>query len=272
MERIETPTLQQVAELDRLWRERAERGRATAQQPPLTAEQVAAAAEYRERLSEDKPTYSGPIARPMKQEMDYDTARKKVWALFQLRAAHIDVLENRDEGNHFNWIFDEDEKSRIRNITRYFINDPACVWPLTKGLFFYGMPGTGKTEIFQVMERFCRENELSKTFTLSSLSEIYQKAKADKNSDPVTTNVQYDRCFDELGRFVGPVISYGDPLDINEAIIEQRYARSRRYGQITHFIANATPNDLSEALTPMVFDRLRSMCTGIHFIGKSKRT
>ena len=219
--------------------------------------------------------FSGPQAKPVLTvsrrtvcEMDYETARKKVWALLLLRAAHIADLENNPE---FRWDFSDDERAILQNIVRYFVNDPECQYPLSKGLFLYGAPGTGKTEIMQVMERFCRENELSKAFEFTSLSRVHIQAKAEKDFDPITSNVQNDRCFDEFGRFVGPVTRFGESLDINEALIEIRYERFKRYGQLTHFIANTTPNELEGAFSPMIFDRLRSMCTSIAFKGESKR-
>ncbi len=239
----------------------------------VTPEQLEALAAYwvkvfapRDRI-ELQPNGGVVMVRNTAQEMEYGEARRKVWNILQLRAAHIEVLENRP----FEWVFGEAEKTHLQNLTRYFINDPACPYSLTKGLFLFGAPGTGKTEIMQAMERFARENKLTKAFHFCSLSEIHVRAKAEKDSDPVTPNVQYDRCFDEFGRYVGPITRFGDSLDINEAIIEQRYERSRRYGQITHFIANSTPNEMQEAFSPMVFDRLRSMCTSIHFEGESKR-
>jgi DNA replication protein DnaC len=225
--------------------------------------------EYWQKVfSEDQAKPFLYVARPTKQEMTYEDARKKVWALMQLRAAHISQLENRE----FNWVFDDEERKRNANIVKYFINDPTCEFPLSKGLFFYGMPGTCKTEIMTAMERFCRENELSKSFELGSLSKIYVQAKSDTNFDPITSNIQFDRAFDELGRYAGPVKRFGDDLDINEGIVEQRYERMRRYGQLTHFIANLTPNDLQNVVSPMLFDRLRSMCTGVYFKGQSKRS
>lgn len=208
------------------------------------------------------------VSRRTTCEMEYEQARKKVWALLQLRAAHIAMLENNPE---FRWVFSEEEKTTLKNLVRYFVNDPECQYSLSKGLFLYGAPGTGKTEIMQVMERFCRENELSKAFEFTSLSRVHIQAKAEKDFDPITSNVQKDRCFDEFGRFVGPVIRFGESLDINEALIEMRYERFKRYGQLTHFIANTTPNELEGAFSPMIFDRLRSMCTSIAFRGESKR-
>lgn len=208
------------------------------------------------------------VTRSTKQEMDFSDARKKFWVVLQERAARIAQIENDPA---FQWVFGEDDKRIIQNLIRYFINDPSCEYPLTKGLFLFGQNGTGKTEMMQALSRFTIENDLSKTFVFSSMSDEYTRAKSDKDYDPVTINAQFDRCFDEFGRYMGPVKRFGDDLDINEAIIEARYNRFRKYGQLTHFIANMTPNEAKETFTPMIFDRLRSMCTSVEFKGQSKR-
>jgi DNA replication protein DnaC len=234
-----------------------------------TPEQIEKEVEYWNRVySTEAKRNTAPSARAMTPEkITYDEARKKIGRLLQERADEI----TRIEGREFRWQFDENEKRILQNMTRYFINDPACEWSLTKGLFLYGVPGTGKTEIMRIFCRFAAENDLKKKFEFSSLSEIHAKAKADKENDPISSNVQFDRVFDEFGRNTGPVIRFGDPLDINETLIEQRYERSRRYGQITHLIANGTPNDMQELFSPMIFDRIRQMCTSVHFQGESKR-
>jgi hypothetical protein len=210
---------------------------------------------------------NAPTVRDLTQSMEWEVARRKVWALFQIRAAHISQIEDRD----FDWVFDESESRIIRNMTRYFINDRACEWPLTKGLFVYGMPGTGKTEILQVFERFCRENDLPKQFQFTSMAETYVTAKADKNFNPITQNVQLDRCFDEFGLYTGAVMTFGESLDINEAILEARYKRFRHGGQLTHLISNMTTAEIQKTFTPMIFDRIKQMCTSVLFNGKSKR-
>lgn len=268
---IFNPTPEEKAELLAKWQAWEKRKPVGA--TLVTEEQINATAAYwksvflRQEQILLQPNGSLTVVQSTKQEMDYMEARKKVWAILQLRAAHIEDIE----GRAFEWIFNDDEKTILQNIVRYFINDPACQYPLSKGLFLYGSPGTGKTEIMRAMSRFCADNDLTKAFVFCSLSHIHIEAKANKEYDPVTPNVQQQRCFDEFGRYIGPITRYGDLLDINEAIIEQRYERGRRYGQITHFIANATPNELNQALSPMISDRLRSMCTGIVFSGTSKR-
>ncbi len=246
-------------------------GRAYVAEPAKqTAEQQAKAAEYWQRVFSDvAPVQTAlMVSRRTVHEMDYETARRIIVDLFNERGDQIVILKNDPD---FKWVFSDDDLNNLKNIVRYFINDPACALSLTKGLFLYGAPGTGKTEVMQVMERFCRENSLTKAFDFTSLSGVHIQTKAEKDYDPITKNVQYDRCFDEFGRFVGPVIRFGESLDINEALIEMRYERFKRYGQLSHFIANTTPNELAGAFSPMIFDRLRSMCTSIHFNGESKR-
>lgn len=208
-----------------------------------------------------------PQTRSLQQPMSWEDARRKVWALFEMRAAHISQIEDRD----FNWAFDENDLETIRNMIRYFTNDRSCAWPLTKGLFVYGLPGTGKTEIMQVMEKFTRENDLPKSFEFTSMSETYTKAKVDSKFDPITPNIQLDRCLDEFGRYTGAVTNFGESLDINEVIIEQRYPRYRNGGQLTHIIANISPNQTAPILSGMIFDRIGQMCTSVYFKGQSKR-
>lgn len=223
------------------------------------------AAEYLKKLQEEPGRQPLMVSRSVRQEMDYDAARRRVWAMFQMRAAHLTQITNQD----FSWNIED--PSLLANLVKYFINDPSCAWPLTKGLFVYGLPGTGKSEFMAILSRFTNEYELSKAFHVTSMSEVYVSAKSNADFDPIGPNVQFDRALDEFGRHVGPVKRFGDDLDINEALIEARYERSRRYGQLTHLITNITPNEVAAMFSPMVFDRIRSMCTSVHFKGNSKR-
>lgn len=233
---------------------------------PSLVPQTQAASEYLQRLKTSTSKKNVDVSRKFVHEMDYTEAKRKVWALFQERAAQIEQITSKP----FSWEIKEPEI--LANMVKYFINDPACVWPIAKGLFVYGNPGTGKSEFMGIFSRFTNENELSKAFKTTSMSEVYVSAKSDKDFDPVSTNVQFDRAFDEFCRHYGSVKRFGDDIDINEAIIEARYSRSQRYGQITHFITNGTPNTIKEQLSPMVFDRIRSMCTSVQFKGESKRS
>lgn len=217
-----------------------------------------------------QPVKQQPImmARRHTQEMEYDEARKKVAYLLNQRADEI----QRISGMPFVWDIPKGGELAgiIANLIRYFINDPGCSWPLYKGLLLYGLPGAGKTEIMGIMQRFTVENKLSKAFALTSMSDVYTKARTDKNYDPLTV-VQSDRCLDEFLRTAGPVNYYGDQIDLNEVVIEKRYVRNRNYGQLSHFITNGDTNTAKGMLSAPVFDRIRGMCTGVRFPGESKR-
>jgi hypothetical protein len=237
-----------------------------------TPEQIEFTRQYWENVFNEPQKHVGELVmtRSTNQEMSYEDARRSFWKILQNRAVQIEALEDTS----FEWIFTPEQWKTVGNLVKYFINDPSCAWPLTKGLFIYGAPGTSKTELMEMLSEFTwrhQPKELTKYFKMCNLSQIYVEAKATKDSDPIQPNIQNDRCFDEFGRYTGQILRYGDGLDINEAIIEQRYERNRRYGQLTHFIANATPNELEGSFTPMVFDRLRAMCTSVHFTGESKR-
>lgn len=208
-----------------------------------------------------------PMRQHKPEAMQYDEARRKFWSILQFRAAAIETLAEQP----FEWRFDKAEAAILQNLVRYFINDPESKYPLHKGLFIYGEPGTGKTEIMLALQKFCDTHGMEKAFKFTSMSAVHIQTKTDKDFDPVAENIQYDRAFDEFGRHAGAVIRFGDALDINEAMVELRYERWKRYGQLSHFIANATPNDVKDIFSPMVFDRIREMCTSVLFPGQSKR-
>jgi len=207
------------------------------------------------------------VRRCFGQEMDFEQARQKVWALFQLRAAAISDLENRD----FNWDFSDTHKANFRQMIKYFINDASCELNLAKALRLHGMPGTTKTESMWVFERFCKENNLSKEFEYVSMSEMHSKAKSMKDFDPVTPNVQLNRCFDEVGRYVGAITRFGETLDINEAIFECRYPRFQNGGQLTHIITNSHEDLFKTFFSPVLLDRILHMTQPLIFKGTSKR-
>jgi len=212
-------------------------------------------------------TATAPASRIFRKECDFEQARQSLKTVFLNRADEI----SRTTNQVFKWDFDATESEIIRNLIRYFVNDASGEYPLHKGLFVFGAVGTGKTEIMQCVSRWAESQKFGKAFVFTSMSATYTRAKQNPDYDPITQNVQFDRLFDEFGRYSGNVLNFGNQIDLNEAIIEQRYERWQRYGQLTHFIANAKPNEVETMFSPMIFDRLRQMCVSVLFPGKSKR-
>lgn len=206
-------------------------------------------------------------ARKIAQEMSYDDARKKTWAILMERAAEISALKNTD----FAFVFIDKQAAVVAAIIRYFINDPTCPLNLAKGLFVCGLPGAGKTEVMMAMHRLCKENGLSKYFEITDMSTVHILAKGNKDFDPVTPLKQFARCLDEFGRHIGPTVRFGDALDINEAVIEERYKGFSRHGKLTHIVTNMTPNEAAASFSPMITDRIKEMCQSVEYPGTSNR-
>ena len=239
------------------------------QSRPQTEEEKARELAYWEKVFAEREKQQNPIKpRSFRQEMEYADARVRLIEILNKRADFIAVNESKPG---FKWTFTLEDGEVIQNLIKWFINDPSGAYPINRGLYVYGKPGTGKTEILQCLIELGQKWALSKCPDYSRLSETYTMAKADAGYDPVTTNVQFDRVFDEFGRFTGAVKRYGDDLDINEAIIEAREARWKRYGQLTILISNGSKDQIQGLFSSMLFDRIRSFTTDVHFSGDSKR-
>lgn len=242
---------------------------------PTTPEQAQAERAYWHRVWGNKRQTISTRPPAIKQEMSYDQARKAVWILFEERANEIALLEGN---TNFNWDFSNGKGDLIGNIIRYFINDPSCrlgsdkdgASVLAKGLFLYGPVGTGKTETIMIMEKFCRNEGLTKAFTFCSMAQIYVNTKSSKGYNPIEINVQGNRAFDEFGLYLGAVTRFGETIDPTEAIFEERYNRWRKYGQTTILISNQTPETIKPNLSPMLADRFK-MFTPVLLGGESKR-
>jgi len=195
------------------------------------------------------------------EKIAYEAAKRAVWKILCERGEQLNRV----------FTFTDEQKPVVANLVRYFINDPACEYDLKKGIYLYGKIGSGKTEIMQALSRFTKENELSKAFEMSNMAQIYAGCRADKNSDPIAPNTCLDRCFDEIGKDIGPVLMYGEPLDINETLIYARYERNRKYGQLSHFVSNFQPIDIMQMLSERVTSRMKDLCTSIEYPGTDLR-
>lgn len=252
-----------------------ERQKEKYQKPKATSKEVA----YAQYLYSTQKSVLIGGAVDLSQNIAFDAAKLTLKEIMRQRAGEMSELRKKP----FQWQFERhvieidgesvviDEAETIRGLIRYFINDDSSPYPINKGLFVYGGVGSGKTEIMSCMGKMCERLDLKKAFVFCKMSDIYTKTRTDKEYDPIEPNVSGSRLFDEFARYTGPVLRFGEPIDINEAIIEQRYDRFVRYGQITHILTNTTPNALQEMISPMLFDRIREMCTSVFFPAKSRR-
>lgn len=201
------------------------------------------------------------------QQVDYDTACKE----FKKIRLERGEIKRRSSNPEFTWSFSLEDKEIIDELIRYFINDPICIWPLNKGLWIWSAVGVGKTEILQLMSKFTKKLNLSKSFNFVNMSEEYDTARNDKNCNNLDKLIQGNKCFDEFLYRHGDVNSYGNKINLNESLIESRYIRSQKYGQITHLISNVSPLESEAILNTRITDRLMEMCTVVEWKGESKR-
>lgn len=222
---------------------------------------------YWEKVRNTAPTQAGRVMYTVPpQEMDFEEARGAFSTILAERKREISLARQKP----FNWVWTDDMKETLKNMLLYFINSPACPLELHKGLFLYGEPGTGKTEVMYCFSLFTKRAGLSKAFDITNLSEIYT-TYTKTNEDLVQMATQGIRCLDEFGRYTGDVLDMGTPVNLNEVILEKRYFKFQFSGKITHLITNGTPNQISQMFTPALADRIKGMCQGIHFTGSSKR-
>jgi len=236
---------------------------------PTTPEQQQKTIDHWEKVFSEpqKPDGLRVICRTAK-ECDYNKARAVFIEVMEKRADEIAVITANP---NFKWVWSKEQGAVIKILIQWLINDPDCPISLSKGPFVYGLPGTGKTEITQALAKTSERLELTKQFKYTSMSAEYVRAKNDSGYDAVAPNIQANRCLDEFGRHTGDTIQWGNKTDLNESIIEERYTRFMRYGQITIIISNGDTKEVSGLFTPMVSDRLRAMCTGVMMPGDSKR-
>lgn len=203
------------------------------------------------------------------QEMSYEYACNSFKEIRIERGNEIRNNVNPD----FRWTFNEYDLTIIENLLRYFINDPTSKLSLHKGVWLFSKAGVGKSEFMNLFSIFCKKNKLSKSFDFINISEEYTKARNDKNCDNITKLSHGNKCFDEFLFQYGEVNSFGNKINLNEALIETRYIRSQNYCQLTHLTSNVTPNEaLSEKLLNLrIIDRLNSMCNLVFWEGESKR-
>ena len=196
----------------------------------------------------------------------YADARKTVIEIMEERATKKSRLIGKEFKYDFTGIGDT-----IKDLIHYFVNSSEGSLDLSKGIFLHGVPGTGKTEIMQILQEATSRINLRSQFTIESLSIMYDRARGSEVYNPIPDAVQLNKCFDEFGRHSGAVMRFGNPLNITETLIEQRYIRFEASGQKTHFISNFSPDEAMQMLSPAIRDRLKKMCQSVKFGEKSHR-
>jgi len=227
-----------------------------------------AVAAYWERVFSGKKMQRVTMVAPLIQQVDFETARTEFKELIKDRAQEIAVTKNLAQ---YKIELSPDQGLIAIALLKWLINDPTGPLDIAKGFWLYGEPGTFKTELVKLLQRYAQQRELFKQFQFTDWSLEYDIALMDGKSDMIQVNEQAFRCFDEFGRKSMPINRFGNKVDANESIIESRYQRFKKYRQFSMFVSNYDPKQIQSILSPMAFDRLTEMVQSIKMPGISHR-
>lgn len=141
---------------------------------------------------------------------------------------------------------------------------------LDKGILLLGPFGTGKTELFRIMQRALSTLKSPLNFQMKIMWQIASKYAMEGFE---ATEIASGHCFfDEMGldgrEFVQ---NFGNKVNISDVVILSRYNDFKSTQQLSHFTSNKTLAQLKEYLDPRSFDRLSEMCNVIALVGESRR-
>lgn len=190
---------------------------------------------------------------------------------------------NKEAINYFNnkrrnFEVDEFNSKKLNLACKYFSNDETFETiheaDLSKGIFFYGNPGTGKTSIFKIIQNISKTYNLKNLwFPIVTTSDVVQEFNTDKHKDFVIK--KYTRgnyMFDDLGAEgqANNIHVFGKE-EIFIRILESRYNLFISKGIITHVTSNLNISEISKRYGKRVEDRFYEMFNFIEIEGGSRR-
>jgi energy-coupling factor transporter ATP-binding protein EcfA2 len=138
-----------------------------------------------------------------------------------------------------------------------------------KGVILMGNPGSGKTFLFDVMQKITHPMSNLKFSKVNCLDVVLS---FNQNGHEVFNNyTKTNVLFDDLGT-ESKGIYYGDKIEVFEKFIQFRYDLFMNKGIKTHFTTNLTPIEISERYGLRCASRLNEMCEYLVLGGNSNYT
>lgn len=149
-----------------------------------------------------------------------------------------------------------------------------------KGIYLYGDIGTGKSYLFEILEKIYLKTKNSKlrfkkTNTISLIdcvrAELSRSSKLSINDESLYTRYTYGTVyFDDLG--AETVINhFGNQIDVMSDILQLRYSHLNRTNCRTFISSNLCPKQVKERYGERLYDRLYEMFNFIELEGKTRR-
>ena len=186
----------------------------------------------------------------------------------------------KEKGRDF--IVDDENKVFLRLIVKYLTKSKEfkeiCNGELRKGLLIYGTCGTGKSSIFDIIQRvIIKHNLMPLYFKNTSVHTVVNEFnKESKSNEKYGGEVVVDKyCrgmihFDDLGKET-IVQNWGIKEDLFDRILQVRYNKFKDTGLKTFVTTNLTIKELEERYSPQVKSRLYEMFNMLPLTGKDRR-
>lgn len=177
---------------------------------------------------------------------------------------------------------DENNKFFLDIICRYFSNDQSFEkitdGELRKGLLVYGNCGTGKSSMFDIVQRMSKKYNLRHLyFTNVSVHDVVnqfnKESKQNKSEGGESVVDKYSRGpvhFDDLGT-EKQVQAWGIKENLFDRLLQIRYNEFKAKGTKTFVTTNLTLRELQNNYCKQVEDRLYQMFNFVELNGNSRR-
>lgn len=188
-----------------------------------------------------------------------------------------------------NYKIDEDNRNVIRLVSLWAARSPefekSGEYYLHKSLFLIGNVGTGKSDLFHMLQVYLSKylnsrlkfrREVVWEFTARFCKKGYESLQGQDSG-----NCYYDElCLTEDGVGTGNNIKfpnkelasfYGNKLLVGGEIIMKRYDVFKNDGLHSHFSSNASLEELKEIYGERAFSRLTEMCNFLFLLGLDRR-
>lgn len=168
---------------------------------------------------------------------------------------------------------DNDNRQIVESIVGYFAGRADCGLDLNKGIALLGTVGVGKTWLMRLMMHnsynpFCMVN----CFHIANQCEQdgsegiaeYFNDKKTASKHLYYGNSTIGVCFNELGRERTPVKYFGNPTNVIQEILFNRYEAQIPFKR-THLTTNKTPDEIEARYGDFIRDRMREMFNVVTF-------